>query len=362
MDIKDIKKGINNVEKSARRISSDALRKTKNFTEEAVSKTNEFIKDNEIDVKAKAVGKTVSEAAGAVGKKTTYAVHMGKKQIDSTIEKMNLIDKELKAAVNDYNATYTAFDDHGMKLFVQRERSVDLLENAEKLINSIANYPKSFDTDISEVVVNRKKFKNVCDFAKKEIEAAQRSAIGIGAGAVGGIALASLAPTTAIWIATTFGTASTGVAISALSGAAATKAALAWLGGGVVAAGGGGVAAGQAFLALAGPIGWSVAGATILTSIVLFANKEVKLTKEKVHEIESVLQNTERIKEMDAELNALLVKTEELRTKLNEQYNQNMHLFGKNYLEISEECQIKLGTLVNNAKSLAYSLCENISM
>ena len=54
-----------------------------------------------------------------------------------------------------------------------------------------------------------------------------------------------------LWgIATTFGVASTGTAISTLSGAAATNAALAWLGGGALAAGGGGMAAGEAFLTL----------------------------------------------------------------------------------------------------------------
>lgn len=47
-------------------------------------------------------------------------------------------------------------------------------------------------------------------------------------------------------IATTWGTASTGTAISGLSGAAANSAALAWLGGGATATGGGGVAVGTA--------------------------------------------------------------------------------------------------------------------
>lgn len=49
-------------------------------------------------------------------------------------------------------------------------------------------------------------------------------------------------------LVTTFGTASTGTAIASLSGAAATNAALAVLGGGTLAAGGGGVAAGTAVL------------------------------------------------------------------------------------------------------------------
>lgn len=54
---------------------------------------------------------------------------------------------------------------------------------------------------------------------------------------------------TAVTFASTIGAAaSTGTAISTLSGAAATNAALAWLGGGALAAGGGGVAAGTAIV------------------------------------------------------------------------------------------------------------------
>ena len=71
-------------------------------------------------------------------------------------------------------------------------------------------------------------------------------------------------------IATTFGVASTGTAISALSGAAAMNAGLAWLGGGALAAGGGGMAAGEAFLALMGPIGLAIAGVGIITGGFLF--------------------------------------------------------------------------------------------
>lgn len=90
-----------------------------------------------------------------------------------------------------------------------------------------------------------------------------------------------MAPTAAMWVATTFGTASTGTAISALSGAAATNAALAWLGGGALAAGGGGMAAGQALLALAGPVGWGLAGVSIFTSVLLFWRKNEKYKKAK---------------------------------------------------------------------------------
>lgn len=60
----------------------------------------------------------------------------------------------------------------------------------------------------------------------------------------GGAAAGTAAAASAYAIAAAFGTASTGAAISGLSGIAARNAILAWLGGGSLAAGGGGMAAG----------------------------------------------------------------------------------------------------------------------
>lgn len=266
----------------------------------------------------------------------------------------------LKEAVDTYNAAYREFNDFGTKLFYQRERSVDLLDNVENLVNSIANHPKEFDADIGEIQVSKKKFKDECDYAKEELDTAKKSAMGAGAGVAGGMAVASLAPSAAMWVATTFGTASTGTAISALSGAAAESAALAWLGGGTVAMGGGGTAAGTAFLALSGPVGWSIAGATILASIGLFANKKMKLSKEKKEEIESVLKNTEQLKEFGVKIREILEKTSDIRKGLNKQYTLCMPYFGDDFLEIPEDGQLALGTLVNNAKALAVTLEEEI--
>ena len=66
----------------------------------------------------------------------------------------------------------------------------------------------------------------------------------------------------AMWVATTWGTAGTGTAISSLSGAAASNAAMAWLGGGTVASGGGGMAAGAAVLA--GGAAIAIAGVAVI--------------------------------------------------------------------------------------------------
>lgn len=78
-----------------------------------------------------------------------------------------------------------------------------------------------------------------------------------------------------------FGTASTGTAIGALSGVAATNASLALLGGGALAAGGGGVAAGELVLgALAPGIGVLMLGGT------LFIAGSQSLTKAQEYEAE----------------------------------------------------------------------------
>lgn len=272
------------------------------------------------------------------------------------------LDDQLHDAVNKYNAEYAEFEGYGSSILRQRERSVDVLNNVEILINSIANHPKSFDVDLQDIQVEKKKFRDVCDYAVDELSAAKKSALSAGAGLSCGVAVASLAPSAAMWVATTFGTASTGTAISALSGAAATSAKLAWLGGGALAAGGGGMAAGNAFLALAGPVGWSISGATLLASVVLFANKKMKLGKEKKEEIEAVLRNVESIKEINYTVKQLLDKTAKLREMLNSQYGQCMPCYGKNFLELSENQQMLLGTLVNNAKSLAATLSENVEV
>lgn len=120
------------------------------------------------------------------------------------------------------------------------------------------------------------------------------------------------------------------------------------------------MAGGQALLAMAGPIGWGIAGFSLLTSIVLFANKKIKSGKEKKEEIEAVLINTEQLKEADARLDSLLKKTGRIRANLSGQYTQAMRCFGRSYLDIPEEDQMLLGAIVNTSNALAVSLREGI--
>ena len=97
----------------------------------------------------------------------------------------------------------------------------------------------------------------------KEVSVVAKAAIGGIAGAAAGTAGGFAAAGAATSIVAAIGTASTGTAISTLSGAAAANATLAALGGGAVAAGGGGMAAGAAVL------GGAAAGAGILVGGVI---------------------------------------------------------------------------------------------
>ena len=263
-------------------------------------------------------------------------------------------------AVAEYNGVFTAMNDKGVSLLRQRERSTDLIELVEMLVNSIANAPKTFETDFDEISLRKKEFLQSEEFAQKDLEAARQSAAGAGVGFTAGAAVASMSPTAAMWVATTFGTASTGTAISTLSGAAAAKAALAWLGGGALAAGGGGTAAGSALLAMAGPIGWTIAGATLLTSIVLFTKKKFENREAKEEALTAVKQNTAVVKSIDVQIATLLKETTSLRESLVSLYGECLMFFNADFPALDDSHQSKLATLVNNTKSCAALLSKRI--
>lgn len=302
----------------------------------------------------------VQKAGEFVGDKAMLIKESAKVVKDDITEKLTELDRMLESSITEYNDVFTLMNDKGVQLFVERMRSVDTIEFVENLVNSIANRPKSFEADFEEIETNRDSFLSACDFGDRELQAAREAAGGAGAGLAAGASVAFMAPTAAMWVATTFGTASTGTAISTLSGAAATNAALAWLGGGALSASGGGMAAGNALLAMAGPIGWTIAGATLLTSILIFAKKKTKLDKQKNEEIETVKRNTERIREMDAEIKVVLDETSAVRSGLNASYALCLDMFGRDYTTFSDEQKMKLGALVNHTRTLAALLKKTV--
>lgn len=314
-------------------------------------KNKAFKTASSIDVSA--IKEKAVKAGDMIGDKAMDIKDSAVSVKEDITEKITELDRMLESSITEYNNAYTLMSDKGVQLLMERKRAADTISLVEILMNSIANRPKSFDKEFDEIRKNRKDFITACEFGERELQAARDAASGAGAGLAAGASVAFMAPSAAMWVATTFGTASTGTAISTLTGAAAQNAALAWLGGGALSAGGGGMAAGNALLALSGPIGWSIAGATLLTSIMLFAKKRTKLNKKKNEEIESVKRNTEQVKEVDAELKELLDETIAIRDGVNDSFTSGLAMYGKDYTSFSDEQKRSLGALVNNTKALS---------
>ena len=263
-------------------------------------------------------------------------------------------------AVNKYNTQYQKMEKLGIQLYERRQDSVSLIHEIEFLVNSIANRPKEFEKKISDIQAAREKFRETEAYAAEAIEAAVKSGAAVAAGVAGGAAVASMAPTAAMWVATTFGTASTGTAISSLTGAAATKAALAWLGGGAIAKGGLGIAGGKALLALAGPIGWGITGATTVASVAMLGHKNKQIADEAIAEAKKITMAGAELSETSAKIQHFTDETVMLMDALRDMTQANRPLKGSNYLELSEDEQYRLGTMVNNTLTLAELLNKTI--
>lgn len=256
-----------------------------------------------------------------------------------------------------YNTLVNRGNEISIFLYEERKASVRAIFQVEQYINSLANSPKEFKRDISEVIKNLSHFREAM-ILEKEAEANNLIAAGTAAGgtAVAG-AVAFLGPTAAMAIATTFGTASTGVAISALSGAAANSAALAWLGGGALAAGGGGMAAGNALLALAGPVGWGLAAASIIGggAFACYKNKEVA---EKANEY--AIKTEESIRK----LSCIIERIVNLRDKTIKLRNfislAPFRTYPNDYKNFTNKHKQALAVLVNNCMTLGVLINERI--
>lgn len=263
-------------------------------------------------------------------------------------------------AVNKYNGIVKSIQKSGEQLYVLRKKSVIHIEICENLINSISNTPKDFNAKLVKIEAEIIEFRNTEDYAAEAYQKAIKSGVGMAAGVGVGATIAAMAPTAAMWVATTFGTASTGTAIASLSGAVATKAALAWLGGGALAAGGAGVAGGQALLALAGPIGWGLAGAIAGGNIIFLGKKNKKIADKAIEEAKTITFAGAQLKETGAIIEQLSEKTKSLLDLLENQLIELRSQKGSDYGDLTSDEQLQLGALVNNTLSLSEMLNKTV--
>lgn len=207
-------------------------------------------------------------------------------------------------------------------LYRLRKQAVKSIQQLQDFAESLPNCPEvliqgsrrafSYTSAIREAAMwEDTQFDNSNRSVLKNEKKATSAVAGTTAAMAGGLT-ATLGPSAAMAIATTFGTASTGAAIGTLGGAAATNAALAWLGGGAIAAGGAGMAGGSALLAALGPIGWSVAGVSIVTSLALSRSrnsKDIDIIKKNTEEL---YRQRDKFSEWNRQLTELIKKTSSL--------------------------------------------------
>ena len=256
------------------------------------------------------------------------------------LSKLQLAQQGAEVAVKNTNLKISELGEQTSNLYAS-------LAELETLFDRIRNVPEESRLKYENLKEIRVNWRQQADKIEQEYTNAKIKTTGQGAAGVGaGVAVVAMGPTVAMGVATTFGVASTGTAISALSGAAATNAALAWLGGGALAVGGGGMAAGSAFLALTGPIGWAISGLSIIASGLVFF--KTKNDKEGLENIYTLISNRD-IKSYElaiVELNERIKRIFDEAARLDEVVVK-VKSFGTDYSQMTEAQQYELGAYVN---------------
>lgn len=127
------------------------------FTEKAASHIASF---DTADMKEKA-----QKAGEFIGGKAMDIKGSAMAAKEDITEKLTELDRMLEASITEYNDAYTLMNDKGVRLFIERNRSVDTICFIEQLINSIASQPKSFESDFDEIKSDRNVFQNLIENA-----------------------------------------------------------------------------------------------------------------------------------------------------------------------------------------------------
>ena len=360
--------------------TSEALNEASKFTGEVITESVKTIGEvssqvgNVVsDVSVKAVG-VAGDVAHQITNVTSETFNEAGKIANNTkeqIESVDLFNSKLRQeAVDGYNEAISCYNEEAdslanksIELYQVRDKAIKVVKIVEERINKLANKPKEFETKLEAIDVEIQNFEDkqiAISQSIKEAELASGSTAATASLSALGVTVATLGPTAAMGVATTFGVASTGTAISSLTGAAANSAALAWLGGGSVAAGGGGVAAGNAFLALAGPVGWGIAGAMLTASIgagVVANRKNEEVAKEAMEEQKKVELLARQLKEKVIEVTELIELTEKQTEGI---YLANLSLTGMDYSLFTDDEKYQAGALVNSTLSLTAMVNKEI--
>lgn len=268
---------------------------------------------------------------------------------------------ELENANDKYTIVFKHTIDDMTRLFQSRQRAIRTIMNIESYVNGLANKPREYERQIGEIKIRYVEFNNRIEEIKRLDEEKRNVNYnrGIGTGILVGAGGAAFAPSAALAVAMTFGTASTGTAIASLSGVAATNAALAWLGGGALAAGGAGMIGGQTLLTMAGPIGWAIGGVSVASGVLLKIFANIDIAKKAEDATSTIIRETERIKETDVTVCSWNKETIKLSNELTKKLTSIRRK--KDYSFFTEDDKHELIIVMNMTEVLSKKLGDTIS-
>jgi len=267
--------------------------------------------------------------------------------------KLQVAQDKAQAAIKETNNAIGELGEYTRSLYKS-------LTSIQEQFDKIRNVPSEQKLQYEELKQIRLNWKQQADKIDKDYKNVTVKNAGVGAAGAGlGVAVVTMGPTVAMGVATTFGVASTGTAISTLSGAVTTNAALAWLGGGALAAGGGGMAAGEAFLGLAGPVGWAMACVSLLASGLIFWKSKIDKNHLENLFIAISERDIQSYKLAIVELQERITRIKNEQSLLNRAINK-IQTFGLDYDKMSDQQQYELGTYVNLMNSSTQLLVNPI--
>lgn len=213
------------------------------------------------------------------------------------------------------------------------------LTRVQSLFDRICNIPIDKRLEYEKLVEVRFAWKKLVDAIENDYRTTQRKKKAFGAGEIGpGVAVAEPSSSVAMGVATSIGVPHTGTSVATLGGAIASKAALAMLGGEALAAG-------RAFILMAGPVGWAIAGVAFVGRMML-----LERTTKKDYRLEEIftlinIRDAQKYDFATLELDDRIRRIIKESSLLKEAYDK-IKAFGTDYRSMTEEQQHTLDAYV----------------
>lgn len=223
---------------------------------------------------------------------------------NSDVKKAAIANLQKKA--DEMNAVVKDTTKHSEELYTVRVRSQEQIQHSIDLINQLKNTPIEIDTKIEKIKVSMKNYTRILEAAKADAANVDMKA---GGAMAGGVAM------------------------------------------------GVGVAGGEAFLALAGPIGWAIGGAALVGGGLFMNGKNKKIASEANQKAAEIVAQTKTQKVINQEIAEMINLTSKDVEYLNEA-NEKVELMDKDFNNLDDSSVYFLGAYVNNVSTTVERLFE----